>query len=236
MRKTLLFGAMAAVLTLSFSAAGSSPKEDITSAAKALVEKANYSWRMTTVVPESGPFRPGPWDGKIEKDGLTHVTLSFGENTSQFVVKGDKAAASSPDGGWQSLAEMDSSEGPGRFFGMLIRNFKAPAAQAAQLASYAKELKKDGELYSSDLTEEGAKVLLTWRPQSGGDGPKVSGAQGSVKFWLKDGALTKYEFKLKGTVSFNGNDFENDRTTTVEIKDVGTTKMNIPEEAKKKLS
>jgi hypothetical protein len=236
MRKTLLFGAMAAVLTLSFSAAGSSPKEDITSAAKALVEKANYSWRMTTVVPESGPFRPGPWDGKIEKDGLTHVTLSFGENTSQFVVKGDKAAASSPDGGWQSLAEMDSSEGPGRFFGMLIRNFKAPAAQAAQLASYAKELKKDGELYSSDLTEEGAKVLLTWRPQSGGDGPKVSNAQGSVKFWLKDGALTKYEFKLKGTVSFNGNDFENDRTTTVEIKDVGTTKMNIPEEAKKKLS
>lgn len=236
MRKTLLFGAMAAVLTLSFSAAGSSPKEDITSAAKALVEKANYSWRMTTVVPENSPFRPGPWDGKIEKDGLTHVTLSFGENTSQFVVKGDKAAASSPDGGWQSLAEMDSSEGPGRFFGMLIRNFKAPAAQAAQLASYAKELKKDGELYSSDLTEEGAKVLLTWRPQSGGDGPKVSGAQGSVKFWLKDGALTKYEFKLKGTVSFNGNDFENDRTTTVEIKDVGTTKMNIPEEAKKKLS
>jgi hypothetical protein len=236
MRKTLLFGAMAAVLTLSFSAAGSSPKEDITSAAKALVEKANYSWRMTTVVPESGPFRPGPWDGKIEKDGLTHVTLSFGENTSQFVLKGDKAAASSPDGNWQSLTEMENGEGPGRFFGMLIRNFKAPAAQAAQLASYAKELKKDGELYSSDLTEEGAKVLLTWRPQSGGDGPKVSGAQGSVKFWLKDGALTKYEFKLKGTVSFNGNDFENDRTTTVEIKDVGTTKMNIPEEAKKKLS
>jgi len=236
MRKTLLFGAMAAVLTLSLSAAGSSPKEDITSAAKALAERANYSWRMTTVVPENSPFRPGPWDGKIEKDGLTHVTLSFGENTSQFVLKGDKAAASSPDGNWQSLTEMENGEGPGRFFGMLIRNFKAPAAQAAQLASYAKELKKDGELYSSDLTEEGAKVLLTWRPQSGGDGPKVSGAQGSVKFWLKDGALTKYEFKLKGTVSFNGNDFENDRTTTVEIKDVGTTKMNIPEEAKKKLS
>jgi hypothetical protein len=227
---------MAAVLTLSLSAAGSSPKEDITSAAKALAERANYSWRMTTVVPENSPFRPGPWDGKIEKDGLTHVTLSFGENTSQFVLKGDKAAASSPDGNWQSLTEMENGEGPGRFFGMLIRNFKAPAAQAAQLASYAKELKKDGELYSSDLTEEGAKVLLTWRPQSGGDGPKVSGAQGSVKFWLKDGALTKYEFKLKGTVSFNGNDFENDRTTTVEIKDVGTTKMNIPEEAKKKLS
>jgi hypothetical protein len=236
MKKTLLLGALAAVLTLSLSAADSSPKENITGAAKALAEKANYSWRMTTVVPENSRFRPGPWDGKIEKDGLTHVTLSFGENTSQFVVKGDKGAASSQDGGWQSLSEMESGEGMVRFFGMMIRNFKAPAAQATQLASYAKELKKDGDLYSADLTEEGVKVLLSWRPQSGGDGPTVTGAQGSVKFWLKDGALTKYEFKLKGTVSFNGNEFENDRTTTVEIKDVGTTKLNVPEEAKKKLS
>ena len=235
MKRIRLFGAMAAWLTLSLAAAGS-PKDDITGAAKALAEKANYSWRMTTVVPENAPFRPGPWDGKAEKDGLTHVSLSFGDNTSEFVLKGDKGAASSPDGGWQSLSEMESSEGPGRFFGMIIRNFKAPAAQAAQLASYAKELKKDGELYTSDLTEEGAKVLLTWRPQSGGEGPKVTGAQGSVKFWLKDGALTKYEFKLKGKVSFNDNEWDNDRTTTVEIKDVGTTKLSVPEEAKKKLS
>jgi hypothetical protein len=236
MRRTLLLGATVAVLSLSLSAAGSSPKDDITSAAKALADKANYSWRMTTVVPEDSRFRPGPWDGKIEKDGLTHVTLSFGENTSQFVVKGDKGAATTQDGGWQSLSEMEGGEGMGRFFGMMIRNFKAPAAQATQLASYAKELKKEGELYSSDLTEEGAKVLLTWRPQAGGDGPKVSGAQGSVKFWLKDGALTKYEFKLKGKVSFNENEWDNDRTTTVEIKDVGATKLNVPEEAKKKLS
>jgi hypothetical protein len=37
-------------------------------------------------------------------------------------------------------------------------------------------------------------------------------------------------------MSFNGNDREIDRTTTVEIKDVGTTKLTVPEEAKKKLS
>jgi hypothetical protein len=85
------------------------------------------------------------------------------------------------------------------------------------------------------MTEEGAKTLLTWRPPGGGEGPKVSGAQGSMKFWIKDGALIKYEFKLKGKVSFNENEFDNDRTTTIEIKDVGTTKLNVPEDAKKKL-
>jgi len=55
-----------------------------------------------------------------------------------------------------------------------------------------------------------------------------------VKFWAKEGVLSKYEFKLQGKMSFNGNDTDVDRTTTVEIKDVGTTKVTVPEEAKKK--
>jgi hypothetical protein len=57
-----------------------------------------------------------------------------------------------------------------------------------------------------------------------------------VKFWIKDGVLSKYEFKVTGKVSFNGNDRDVDRTTTVEIKDVGTTKVEVSDEAKKKLS
>jgi hypothetical protein len=36
-------------------------------------------------------------------------------------------------------------------------------------------------------------------------------------------------------MQFNGNDFPNDRTTTVELKDIGTTKIEVSEEAKKKL-
>ena len=105
--------------------------------------------------------------------------------------------------------------------------------QAAELATFAKELKKDGDTYSSDLSEDGAKTLLRFR--RGGDGPAVSNAKGSVKFSLKDGALVKYEFKVQGTINFGGNDVDVDRATTVEIKDVGKTKVEVPEEAKKKL-
>jgi hypothetical protein len=65
--------------------------------------------------------------------------------------------------------------------------------------------------------------------------PEISNAKGSAKFWIKDGLLSKYEFKVSGKISFDGNDREVDRATTVEIKDVGTTKVEIPEEAKKKL-
>ncbi len=106
-----------------------------------------------------------------------------------------------------------------------------------ELAGFAKELKKDGDVYASDLTEEGAKTLLSFRRRSGGgDPPAVSNPKGSVKFWIKDGVLTKYVFNVKGTISFNGNDMDQDRTSTIEIKDVGTTKTEVPEAAKKKLS
>jgi hypothetical protein len=37
-------------------------------------------------------------------------------------------------------------------------------------------------------------------------------------------------------MNFNGNDIDVDRDTTVEIKDVGATKVEVPEGAKKKLS
>jgi hypothetical protein len=232
MKQNLLIGAFA-LLAASLVAADSSPRDEISNAAKWLGEKANYSWKTTVVVPPDAPFHPGPTEGKTAKDGLTHVKLSFGDNTTEFVLKGDKAAVTSPEGAWQSLSEVDTNDWPGRFLTGMIRNFKAPAAQAAELASFARELKKDGDMFSSDLTEEGAKAFLTFRR---GGGATASNAKGSVKFRVKDGVLSRYEFKVTGNVSFNGNDMDVDRTTTVEIKDVGTTKVDVTEAAKKKLS
>ena len=233
MKRCIQFGAMA-LLAASLQAADSGPKDDVLNAAKKLAAAANYSWKTTVVVPESSQFRPGPTEGKTEKDGFIHVTSSFGDNTMHTVLKGEKGAVTNQDGAWQSLAEVEQEEGFGRFRAMMARALKTPAVQAAELAAGTKELKKDGEAYSGDLTEDGAKGFL--RFGRGGDGQTVSNAKGSVKFWVKDGALTKFEFKVKGSVSFNGNDREVDRATTVEIKDVGTTKVTVPEEAKKKLS
>jgi len=187
------------------------------------------------VVPEGARFRPGPSEGKTEKDGFTQVKGTFADNKWEFIRKGEKAALHSADEGWQSLAELENEEGPARFRAMMARNIRVPAVQAAEIAATAKELKKEGDVYSGPLTEAGVKALLTFRPRNGEGGPTVTNASGSAKFWLKDGALAKYEFKVKGTVSFNGNEFESERATTVEINDVGTTKIDVPKEAKKKL-
>ena len=208
-------------------AADSTAKDDVTNAAKKLGEKANYSWKSVSVVPENAPFKPGPSEGKTEKDGVTYFTFSFGDNTTQIYLKGDKSAVSNSDGGWQSAAELENDEGLGRFISVLVRNFKAPVAHAPELAAAAKELKKDGDAFSSDMTEEGARKQFKFG--------KVTDPKGSVKFWIKDGQLSKYEYKLAGKAEFNGDEFDVDRVTTVEIKEVGTTKVEVPAAAKKKL-
>jgi hypothetical protein len=71
---------------------------------------------------------------------------------------------------------------------------------------------------------------------TGGDGMAVNEAKGSARFWIKDGVLARYEFKLKGKMKFGDNEFPNDRTTTVEIKDVNKTKVEVPEAARKKVT
>jgi len=156
------------------------------------------------------------------------------------VLKEKKGAIRMQDG-WKSISELTAEDGggqpsPGRFVARMLENFQAPVAEAEDLVSKTKGLKKTADGYVGELTEEGAKHFLTrFRPR-GGNAPEASNAKGSVKFWTKDGLLNKYEYNVQGTVNFNGQERDVNRTTTVEIKDVGTTKVNIPEEASKKLS
>ena len=236
MKRNILFATLA-VLTGSLVAANAAPKDDVMAAAKKLADQSNYSWKSTVdVAGGQGGRMGGPTEGKTEKGGLTWLSMTRGENTMVAVLKGDKGALKTQDG-WQSVSEAAADDqGPGRWLGRMLQTFKAPAAQAEDVAGKTKELKKDGDAIASDLTEDGAKSLLTMGGRAGGNTPEISDAKGSVKFWIKDGVLHKWELKVKGKVSFNGNDREVDRTTTVEIKDIGSTKIEVPEEAQKKLS
>ena len=128
---------------------------------------------------------------------------------------------------------------PGRFAARAVRNFKSPAAQAEELAGQTKELAKADDVYAGALTEVGAKALMSFGRRGGANAtpPEISNAKGSVKFWMnKDGVLSKMEYNVQGSISFNGNDRDINRTTTIEIKDVGSTKIEVPAEAKAKMA
>ncbi|HYE32200.1 MAG TPA: hypothetical protein VEH27_12280 [Methylomirabilota bacterium] len=235
MKSFLNVGLLAIVAALSITAA--EPKDEVKAAIEKLSKAGSYSWTQKSENANSQGPGQGAITGKVDKEGVLHMTGSMRDTTYEVVRKGDKAAIKTQDG-WQSAAELEGGEGAGRFMGGLARRAEAPTAQAERLLTGAKALTKEGDAYKAELTEEAAKGFLTMRRggAGGGEGPTVSGGKGTVKFWTKDGALSKYEYNVKGSVSFNGNDREVDRTTTVEIKDVGATTVTVPEDAKKKLS
>jgi hypothetical protein len=215
-------------------------KDDVKDAAKKLANTDNYSW---TSKMESSQFTPGPSHGKVQKDGLVWQDFTMQDNTVEAFAKEGKGAIKTEDG-WQSLDEAAKDDGGGggfnfnRFLAMRLKNFKAPAVQAEEIANTTKDLTKVGDLYAGDLTEEGAKSLMTFGRRGGqGQGPEISNAKGSVKFWIKDGVITKYQTKVSGTMKTrDGDDRDIDRTTTVEIKDIGATKITVPDEVQKKMT
>jgi len=234
-------------------AAGRDDKEDVKNAAKKLAEQG-YSWTSTPKNEGGGgggggrTRQAGPVDGKIDKDGWTLLSTKSGDTAIEAAVKGAKSAVKTADG-WKGADEFGQGGGggggggqrdPAAGFARGLRNFKSPADQATGIVDKVGELKKgeDGS-YSGDLTEEGAKELLSGGGGGGNRAPTVTEPKGSVKIWVKDGVLSKYEFKLTGKMSFGGGgqarEVEVNRTTTVELKEIGSTKVEIPEEAKKKL-
>jgi len=234
----------AAVCTLLLVASTALParadaKGDVEAAVKKLSDASSYAWTSKT----EGGFGGGTAEGKAEKDGFTFVSMTLFNNEVQVVKKGEKGAVKLEEG-WKSteeLANEPAQEGQpnrGRFVAMMMRNYRAPAAMAAELVTKLKEVKQSGEAYEAELTEEGAKSLLSFRGRQGGQGqgPQVNDAKGTAKFWVKDGVVSKIEHHLTGSINFNGQDRDIDRTTTIEIKDVGSAKVAVPEEAKKKVS
>jgi len=227
--------AFALVAMLAGSALAADSKDAVSGAAKKLADAANYSWTTTMDLGANSQFQPGPTQGKIEKDGYAVITSTRGNNTTQTVIKGTKGAIQTQDG-WQSAEELaQDTQGRGRFMARMVQNFKAPAAQAEDLASKAKDLKEADGVYSGDLTEEGAKALMTFGGRGGANAPAITGAKGTAKFWVKDGALAKFQTHVQGKRTVNNEERDIDITSTTEIKDVGSTKVDVPEDAKKKI-
>jgi hypothetical protein len=238
MRSRVLFAVLA--LTLSTPAFAVEPKDELLAAVNKLAESPNYSW-ITKV---EGGYFGGVGEGRTEKNGATRIAVNLGDDTYDVIVRGGKAAAKGI-GGWASAAELArDAEDEGmnfsteRFLVATIANFKTPAAQAKELCEGLQSVGKSGDAFSADVSPDVITRLLSLlRRRSIGDSPKVEVKDqvGSLKCWVRDGLLAKMELHLQGTVKFNNNERKIDRTATTEIKNVGQTKVEVPEDAKGKL-
>jgi hypothetical protein len=219
--------------------ANAGPKEDVAAAAKKLADSGSYAWKTT--VESTFPFGSG--GGRIQKDGLTMLTLAVQDNDVQVYFKGDKGAVKTEDG-WKSFEELSQDQAggfnPGTMGLRSAQNFKTPAAQAEEAAGKTENLQKSGDAYSGTLTTDAVTQMMTFgRRGRGGAGapppPAPKNAKGSVKFWVRDGVLAKVEYTTSATINFQGEDRDFARTTTMEFSDVGSAKVDPPAEAKAKM-
>lgn len=235
MKKALLAGVLCAATSLIVFADN---VDDLKAAAKKLADQPNYSWTTTMEVPGS-QYTPAPRVGKVNKDGVIMVSTEMQNNTIEAVIKGEKGAVKT-DEGWKVASELEAPGGGNRggMFQRMLLTTKAPAVEVADLAKKVKELKKEDDILSGDLTEAGATELMTMGRRNRPNAVAPKDAKGSVKVWIKDGMVQKYILKVEGKVAFGQDQQERniERISTTEIKDVGTTKMEIPAEATKKVA
>jgi hypothetical protein len=174
--------------------------------------------------------RAGPVEGKADKDGLTYFKGTISDNTFEVASRGEKLVVNYT-GEWLTPTELGALDQVNR----LRQTLKKPADEATALTGQVAELKKEADgTYAGELEPASAKALFAVLGRRAAAAPE---AKGTVKFWVKDGQLAKFEHVVRGkiTVGEDKKEVEISRTLTVEIKDVGSTKISLPETATKKL-
>ncbi|WP_414661513.1 hypothetical protein [Horticoccus sp. 23ND18S-11] len=112
-----------------------------------------------------------------------------------------------------------------------------PHEELGLIVSSHRDLVADGNTVSGTLTDLGARLLLV---REGQDALTPVRATGAFKLWLRDGAVTRYEITLEGTLHVQASQgvrpMSVRQVTRTVIKDVGTTQVYIPDEARAKLN
>jgi hypothetical protein len=228
--------ALIGLLARALFGADTSPQDKLAGATKQLGDKPNYSWTTTTKEGDGSPGKVSPIEGKAEKTGLTYLGFSIGGLPVEVYMNGQQGAAKALEG-WQTFDEIADTGGTAAAVVRYLRSYKAPGAESAALSGKVKDVKEAEGAICGDLKEEAVKELLQAgaRRREGQDPPKIADAKGTVKFWIQDGALTKYEVNVQGKISAGDRENDVNRTVTVQIKDAGSTKLELPAEAKQKM-
>jgi hypothetical protein len=109
-----------------------------------------------------------------------------------------------------------------------------PHEELAIIVSSHATLEAVGEIISGTVTDMGAALLLVRDGQS--DVEPLTSA-GSFRLWLKNGVVIKYQLKLEGQLVVSRWKKVNvTLNATTSLKEFGTTRVDIPIEARDKLA
>lgn len=215
-------------------------KDDVQRALQKLAAAENFSW-MAMTIEESDVKAPeeAEWfEGQSTRSGWRKVSKPGSKATEDAWVKDDRIALRTPEG-WKAV-DLEAVV-PGQKPDKIVRRAQEfhqardPLRQATILSGRGQSLVRheDGLISGQVAALDGPRVLehaLT----SGNKIPE--GAAFRVNFRIKDGILASYELVVTyRSVRKDGREVENVLSMAVEFSEVGTTALDIPEEARKAL-
>jgi len=225
-------------------AGAAEPAEVLKAAVEKLARGGNYTWTTTYTFPDA-PIHPGPLSGQIDASGYVLLSQNVGRGDFQAVIQDGVGVLKLPVG-WLSAAEItegspQGAPGPAMLMSRVLFNVRRPDVEAAEFLKLGATFSEDDKgVITEQLSESAAVTLIrkgvTGRPNP--QSPPLREAKGSIKFWIVGGAIEKYEIalqaKLLPSAHLGAVDFK--PTTTVEITNVGSTKVRVPDAAREKLA
>ncbi len=212
--------------------------EELAKATKKASEMESYSFKTDTKIDGKGGkgLAPAAVEGRFQKDQPASFKLQGTEafrKTGVLVVKEGEA--------WKRL-DRKKGEKPqkGQVSLLVLGSVKLPHEELADFEKNFEKSEKavEGEttVYTGPLTADAARTLASSGDKAAGKGRASLAYTGSARVWVnKDGAIAKYELTLKGKGTVKDKEVEVGITRTVELTEIGTTKVEVPEGAKKAL-
>ena len=208
--------------------------EELAEAAKKSAALESYSFKAETKAGK-GKNQPGAAEGHVQKD----QPMAFKIGSSE----GFKKAASivyKEGEEWKRLEKPQKGEKKQQPAAAGISAVKLPHEELEAFEKNFEKVEKAAEkdnnctLWTGTLTATAAHTLVSTGAKN--EGKSNSTYTGTAKVWVNDqGVIVKYQIVSHMKGETKKGPVEMDITKTVEISEVGTTKVEVPEGAKKLL-
>jgi hypothetical protein len=131
-----------------------------------------------------------------------------------------------------AVAEKDS-----RAYSNLQMGVSYPHEELGVIVGTGKDLRTEGEALTGSLSDVGAQLLLV---RDGQTEITPVRAAGTFTVWIRGGLVSRYQVNLEGVIAvktkFGAREIAVHQSTMTVIKDVGTTRVDVPYEAEAKLA
>lgn len=185
---------------------------------------------------ESGWARPDDLSASTPDDfEFGHLPGSTG-HAPIFGAKGGSGGGLRVPVVGSSSSKRKRPEGPVAYSNLQLA-LSHPHEELAVIVSGHTQLKVEGDTVTGTLTEIAAQLLLVHDGQN-----EISPirANGTFALWINGGIVTKYQVQIQGMLSVESRNGRREisvqQTTVTQIKSVGTTAFDVPEEARIKLA